>query len=72
MLNKEMISKNSKIFVTGHTGLVGSAVIKNLKKLGFKRIITITSKNLDLRDEKKVFEFFRKKNRYMSLMRLQK
>ena len=52
MLNKEMISKNSKIFVTGHTGLVGSAVIKNLKKLGFKRIITITSKNLDLRDEK--------------------
>ena len=38
MLNKEMISKNSKIFVTGHTGLVGNAVVKNLKKLGFKRL----------------------------------
>ena len=61
MLNREMISKNSKIFVTGHTGLVGNAVVKNLKKLGFKRVITITSKNLDLRDRKKVFEFFRKK-----------
>ena len=46
MLNKEMISKNSKIFVTGHTGLVGNAVVKNLKKLGFKRVITITSKKI--------------------------
>ena len=61
MLNKEMISKNSKIFVTGHTGLVGNAVVKNLKKLGFKRVITITSKKLDLRDRQKVFEFFQKK-----------
>jgi GDP-L-fucose synthase len=61
MLNKEMISKNSKIFVTGHNGLVGNSIVKKLKIAGFKRIITIERKKLDLRDQKGVFRFFKKK-----------
>ena len=42
-----MISKNSKIFVTGHNGLVGSSVVRKLRHFGFKKIITITKKKLD-------------------------
>ena len=56
-----MISKNSKIFVTGHNGLVGNSIVKKLKIAGFKRIITIERKKLDLRDQKSVFRFFKKK-----------
>ena len=55
-----MIRKNSRIFVTGHTGLVGSAILKRLKKAEFKRIMIIDSKKLDLRDQKNVFNFFKK------------
>ena len=60
MLNREMISKNSKIFVTGHKGLVGNAIVKKLKIAGYKRIITIERKKLDLSDQKKVLKFFSK------------
>ena len=56
-----MISKKSKIFVAGHRGLVGSAVVKKLKKQGFNNIITINKKNLDLTDQKKTFQFLKKK-----------
>ena len=57
--------KNSKIFLTGHNGLVGSAVYKKLRFLKYKNIITVEKKNLDLRDEKKVDKYFsKKKNRY--------
>ena len=42
-----MINKNSKIFVAGHKGLVGSSIIRTLKKKGFKKIITIEKKKLD-------------------------
>lgn len=54
-----MISKKSKIFVTGHKGLVGNAIIKKLSHLGFKNIITRTSSQLDLRNQKKVNNFFK-------------
>ena len=53
-----MISKNSKIFVTGHKGLVGNAIVKKLKIAGYKRIITIERKKLDLSDQKKGFKIF--------------
>ena len=56
-----MINKNSNIFVTGHKGLVGSAVIRRLNFYGYKKIITIDKKKLDLRDQKKVFDFFKKR-----------
>ena len=34
-----MINKNTKIFVAGHNGLVGSAILRKLKKLGYKKLI---------------------------------
>ncbi len=55
-----MISKKSFIFVTGHKGLVGSAVIRRLKFFGYKNIIYISKKKLDLKNQIKVFNFFKK------------
>ena len=57
-----MISKNFKIFVAGHNGLVGSSVVRRLKYFGFKKIITRTKKELDLRIQKKVQNFFKSNN----------
>ncbi len=57
-----MIKKNDKIFVAGHNGLVGSAVVRLLKKKNFKKIITENKKKLDLFDQKKVNWFLKKKN----------
>ena len=58
-----MMNKNSKIFVTGHKGLVGSAVMRRLKFHGYSNVITIDKKKLDLKNQKKVFDFF-KKNKF--------
>jgi len=49
---------NSKIYVAGHRGLVGSAIIRKLRKLGFNNILTRTSKELDLCIQRDVDEFF--------------
>ena len=51
-----MITKNSKIFVAGHKGLVGSAVVRRLKFYGYKNVITASSK-INLTDQKKTFDF---------------
>ena len=56
-----MLTKKSNIFVTGHKGLVGSAVIRRLTNYGYKNINTITRNKLDLRDQREVFKFFQKK-----------
>jgi GDP-L-fucose synthase len=53
-----MIQKKSKIFVAGHNGLVGSAVVRRLMHHGYKNIITIARKKLDLRNQQQVFNFF--------------
>ncbi|MDA9629846.1 NAD-dependent epimerase/dehydratase family protein [Candidatus Pelagibacter sp.] len=53
--------KNSSIFLAGHNGLVGSAVLRQLKSLNFKKIITIPRKNLDLTNRDAVKNFFKKK-----------
>ena len=58
MSNK--ITKNSKIFVAGHNGLVGSAVVRRLKFYGYKRIITISKNKLDLRRQDLVEKFLKK------------
>ena len=55
-----MINKKSRIFVTGHKGLVGSAVIRRLNHYGYKNILYIEKKILDLRNQQKVFSFFKK------------
>lgn len=57
-----MIDKQSKIFIAGHTGLVGSSVYKKFVKKGFKNIVTIPRKKLDLRNKKNVESFFRANN----------
>tara|TARA_B100001121_G_scaffold309600_1_gene337055 strand:- start:96 stop:1040 length:945 start_codon:yes stop_codon:yes gene_type:complete len=56
-----MIDKKSKIFVAGHNGLVGSAIVRKLKEKGYKNIITVKKSKLDLTDQKKVFTFLKKK-----------
>ena len=56
-----MINKNSKIFVAGHNGLVGSAIVRKLKEKGFRKILTINRSKLDLTNETKVYNFLRKK-----------
>ena len=49
------------IFIAGHKGLVGSSVLKTLKYKGYKKIITVDKKILDLRDSDKVRKFFKNK-----------
>ena len=56
-----MINIKSKIYVAGHNGLVGSAIIKKLKEKGFNRIIIATRFQLDLTNQEKVFKFLKKK-----------
>ncbi len=55
-----MIEKNSKVFVAGHRGLVGSAIVRGLKEKGYTNIVTRTHKELDLTDQAAVFAFFEK------------
>ena len=51
---------NSKIYVAGHRGMVGSAIVRKLESLGFTNIITRSSSEVDLRDQHAVNEFFAK------------
>ena len=53
--------KNTKIFLAGHRGLVGSAILRKLIKKNYKNIILADKKKLNLLDQKKVFNFLRKK-----------
>ena len=55
-----MIAKNSRIFVTGHKGLVGSSIVRRLKVHGYKNLILKTKNQLDLRNQNKVKIFFKK------------
>jgi GDP-L-fucose synthase len=54
-----VITKNSKIFLAGHNGLVGSAILRRLNILGYKNILTVDKKKLDLTNQKKVFLFLK-------------
>ena len=56
-----MIEKNSKIFVAGHNGLVGSAIVRKLKEKGFKNILTVNRSKLDLTNQSKVMNFLKRK-----------
>lgn len=53
------MDKNSKIYVAGHRGLVGSAIVRNLKDKGYNNIIFRTHEELDLENQQAVFEFFK-------------
>jgi len=52
------MDKGAKIFVAGHRGMVGSAILRKLKGAGFSNFILKTSKELDLRDQQSVKDFF--------------
>ena len=54
------MEKNAKIYVAGHRGMVGSAIIRKLKEEGFENIIFRTSSELDLRNQQAVSDFFQK------------
>lgn len=50
---------NKKIYVSGHRGMVGSAIIRQLGKLGYKNVVVKTHTELDLTNQKDVFNFFK-------------
>ncbi|WP_294398384.1 GDP-L-fucose synthase [uncultured Clostridium sp.] len=56
------MKKNSRIYVAGHRGLVGSAIVRNLKANGFTNIITRTHAELDLTNQAYVRKFFEEEN----------
>ena len=49
-----------KIYLAGHTGLVGSAILRKLKEKKYNKIITADKKKLNLLDQKKVYEFLKR------------
>lgn len=53
------MEKDAKIYVAGHRGLVGSAIIRKLKKEGYTNLVCRTSSELDLRRQEKVEKFFK-------------
>jgi GDP-L-fucose synthase len=54
------MNKDSKIYLAGHTGLVGSAIYRKLKNEGYTNIVTRTHKELDLTNQQQTQEFFQK------------
>lgn len=59
-----MVSKNSKIYIAGHKGMVGSACWRVLESAGYKNLIGKTSKELDLRDQREVKNFLKSEKPY--------
>ena len=55
-----MINIDSKVFLAGHNGMLGSSIFRILKKKGYKKIITIDKKKLDLRNQIAVKKFIKK------------
>jgi GDP-L-fucose synthase len=52
------MQKDSKIYIAGHRGMVGSAIARHLESQGFTNLVFRTSKELDLRNQEAVFDFF--------------
>lgn len=56
------MKKNAKIYIAGHRGMVGSAIVRKLEKEGYTNLVTRTSQELDLRNQQAVNDFFAKEN----------
>lgn len=54
----QRIAKDARVYVAGHRGLVGSAIVRRLEKEGFSRILTVEREQLDLRDQAQVDRWF--------------
>lgn len=62
------MEKTSKVYVAGHTGMVGSALVRRLELEGFRNLITISSRDLDLRNQGDVNAFFERERPEYVLM----
>ena len=62
-----MLNLKSKIYVAGHKGLVGSAILRKLKKRGYKNILFSNRQQLDLTNQSKVYKYLKKINLSLSL-----
>ena len=56
---KKKLLKNFKIYIAGHNGMVGRAVLRHLKNVGVKKIITVSRNNLDLLNLSKLKKFIK-------------
>jgi GDP-L-fucose synthase len=62
------MNKNAKIYIAGHNGMVGSAILRRLKAAGFENFVLRSSRELDLRNQAEVHDFFhREKPDYVFL-----
>ena len=55
-----MIGRQSKIYVAGHNGMIGSSIVRKLKFFNYKNIYTISKSQLDLTNQSKVYKFLKK------------
>jgi len=62
-----LLNKNSKILLAGHTGLVGSAILRFLKKKNYKNIVTASSRKINFLDQRKTYSFL-KINKFNSVI----
>lgn len=65
-----MMEKDAKIYVAGHLGMVGSAIVRELKRQGYDNIVTRTHAELDLCRQDDVEAFLGMRSRNMSFLRL--
>ncbi|GAC1372829.1 MAG: hypothetical protein NVSMB30_14060 [Hymenobacter sp.] len=56
--NCQLREENAKIYVAGHRGMVGGALMRRLRRAGYTNLLTRTSKELDLREQAAVADFF--------------
>src|SRR5207302_11513518 len=69
MLNTySRMKQNDKIYVAGHSGLVGGALVRLLKARGFNNLITRSRAEVDLRDERAVRNCFAEEMRYLAVL----
>ena len=53
-----MLNKDSKIFIAGHNGMVGSACWRSLSNSGYTNLLGVSSKDIDLRNQSRVKDYF--------------
>jgi GDP-L-fucose synthase len=56
--DKSMVSRSSRIYLAGHTGLVGGAILRGLHARGYEHVLVRTIEELDLTDQAVAREFF--------------
>ena len=64
------MNKNRKIYVAGHRGLVGSAIVKNLQSKGYTNLVYRTHAELDLTNQNAVEEFFETELKFKTILNL--